>query len=81
MRPDSLREWLRQIPFRPFRLHLTNGVVFEVRHPDQAFVVRDRVTLGAGDPAVAPAHRRTDVALLHITHIETIPVTPSPSAN
>jgi hypothetical protein len=54
-------------------------VSFEIRHPDQAFVTRDRVTLSIGDPSSAGLSRRTDVALLHITHIEEIAITPSPS--
>ncbi|HKI35050.1 MAG TPA: hypothetical protein VKA46_24550 [Gemmataceae bacterium] len=86
MRADTLREWIRQIPFRAFRLHLTNGVTFDVRHPEQASVSRDRITLAGSEPSSnsstgAAPFRNIDVALLHITYIETIPVTPSPSVN
>jgi hypothetical protein len=80
MRPDTLREWVHSVPFRRFRLHLTTGMAFEVRHPEQAAVYRDRVALTLGAGADGPS-RTTDVSLLHIVYIEPIPVTPSPSAN
>jgi hypothetical protein len=31
---DDLRQLLRKRPFQPFRVHLTDGRVFEVRYPN-----------------------------------------------
>lgn len=45
MRPDDLRELLRQQPFRPFRLYLLESTVYEVRHRDFALVTRSTVTI------------------------------------
>jgi hypothetical protein len=81
MRPDTLQGWLREVPFRPFRLHLTSGVAFDIRHPDQAIVHRDRLALTPAGPASVGPQRIVNVSLLHIIYIETIPITPSPSAN
>jgi hypothetical protein len=81
MRPDTVREWIRRTPFRAFRLHLTNGVSFDIRHPEQAAVLRDRVVLGGGEPSATGPSRLIDVALLHINYIEAIPASPLPSRN
>jgi hypothetical protein len=34
---DRIRELRRDSPFRPFTLHLTDGRVFRVEHPDYIF--------------------------------------------
>ncbi len=81
MRPDTLQGWLRAVPFQPFRLHLTTGVAFDVRHPEHGAVYRDRVALTTGGTSGGSPQRQIDVSLLHIVYIEEIPVTPSPSAN
>ena len=75
MRPDDIREWLMQRPFQPFRLHLTNGTSFDVRHPDQARIGRSTLVIGMSPPASEAAlqtERDVMVALIHITHLEPI---------
>jgi hypothetical protein len=42
---QDLLELLRARPFVPFRLYATDGRTYEVRHPDQALVLRSRVVL------------------------------------
>ena len=37
MNAESLRDLLRRQPFEPFEVCLTNGEVFHVKHPEQAF--------------------------------------------
>lgn len=81
MRPDTLREWVHRAPFRHFRLHVTTGVAFEVRHPEHVSVHRDRITLTVGGSMGVGPPRTIDVSLLHIIYIEEILVSPSPSAN
>lgn len=84
MGPDEVRAWLGQRPFRPFRLHLTNGVTFDIRHPDQAVVGRRTVVLSrpvAASQSGADVERDVEIALLHITHLEPIPSPPPPSSN
>jgi hypothetical protein len=39
---EQIRESLRAAPFKPFRLHLVDQRVFEVRHPDFALVSPNR---------------------------------------
>jgi len=38
MAPEELRDTLKQQPFEPFRLVKTDGVSYEVRHPDLLLV-------------------------------------------
>jgi hypothetical protein len=74
MRPVDFRNWLRREPFKPFRIHLTNGATFEVRHPEQAAVSRATVDLAypnSTDAGLA-GERAVTVVLLHITHLEPI---------
>ena len=59
MRSEDLRDHLRKRPFRRFRLVLTDGRTFEVRHPELAMVGRSTVAVGLarrGDPE--PMHDR-----------------------
>jgi hypothetical protein len=81
VRPDTLRGWINRAPFRHFRLHLTTGVAFEVRHPEEVAVQGDRVILTLGGAGGAGPPRQIDISLLHIVYIEMIPPAPSPSAN
>jgi hypothetical protein len=70
MRPDDLRELLRQQPFIPLRLHLTGGMVFEVRHPEMAVVSRSTVLIEL--PQLGGVHRVATLALLHVVWVEAL---------
>lgn len=72
MRPDDLLELLRTIPFEPFRIHLSDGAAFDVRHPDMAIVQRSKVTVAVPGPRGpdGPAERTVNCALVHITRTE-----------
>lgn len=43
---EKILELLKQRPFRPFRIYLSNGVVHMVRHPEQALVTSAYVIVG-----------------------------------
>ena len=64
MNAEAIREWLTAQPFRPFELHLSNGEVYEVRHPE--LVAMARTHLALADPA---ADRIKFIALMHINSI------------
>ena len=72
MRPNDLLELVRRQPFAPFRLHVTDGTTYDVRHPDQIIVLRSRAVLAAGGDDVVP-DRLEHVALVHIVRIEEMP--------
>jgi len=72
MRPEDLLELLRAVPFEPFRLHLSDGAAFEIRHPDMAIVQRSKVIVavpGRRGPD-GPAERTANCALVHVTRTE-----------
>ncbi len=51
MPPEDLEKKIRQRPFRPFRMFLTGGTVYDVRHPELLLLGRRSLVLGlASDP-------------------------------
>ncbi len=74
MRPDDILELLRAQPFEPFRICLTDGATYDIRHPDMAIVQRSRVTVAVPGPRGpdGPAERTVNCALLHITRTEAL---------
>jgi hypothetical protein len=64
MPPEDLQKKLRKQPFQPFRMHLSDGAVYDVTHPEL-------VLLGvAGSPDDTLYERTVDVDLLHIVRME-----------
>jgi hypothetical protein len=80
---ERILELLRERPFRPFRIHLTNGTVHVVRHPEQAMVGPGYLILGI------PAHEASGpevsdtafVSLLHVVEVTPLPVSTPSSSN
>lgn len=74
MRPDDIVEYLRKQPFRPFRLHLTNGASYEIRHPEmmKVFGSQAYVFFPRGDDPHDLALRYDGVALLHMNRVEVL---------
>jgi hypothetical protein len=71
MTRSDLRARARQRPFRPFRLVLTDGQAYDVRHPDFLMVGRDSAVVGVGGTAEQDYYETTVlVDLLHITRLE-----------
>ena len=82
MRLDDIRNLTRTVPFRAFRVFLTSGETYDVRHPDMILA-----TLGAAHIAVPAAsgspdatERVASVSLVHIQKIEYLPAPLSPGA-
>jgi hypothetical protein len=74
MRQDDLLEVLRQRPFRPFRIHLTDGTTYDIRHPEMMVVGRSTALVFFPPAGMSlPALDRYDtIALLHITRLEPV---------
>lgn len=72
MRPEDILEIMRSTPFEPFRAYLTDGAVYEIRHPGTAIVQRSKVTVAVPGPTEpdGPAERTVNCALTHITRTE-----------
>ena len=72
MRPDDVLQRLRARPFQPYRIWLSDGEDYEIRHSEMAIVSRSTVLVGIPGPRgpEGPAERVVTCALLHITRME-----------
>jgi hypothetical protein len=70
------RELLSARPFKPFRLVISSGQSYDVRHPETAFLTRTSLLVGTdiADDGV-PAEFKI-CSLLHVTAVE--PLNPAP---
>ncbi len=71
---QDLLEFLRRRPFRPFRLHVTDGSTYEVRHPELCMPGARSVVVGLQAPGIAdPVYERAvHIDLVHVTRLEPI---------
>lgn len=76
MTRSDLLSRVRQKPFRPLRLVLSEGTAYDVRHPDFIMVGRDSVVLGqANDPAQDFYDSTILLDLWHIIRLEPLEAT------
>lgn len=77
MTVQTFRDLLAKQPFQPFRVVMSSGQSYEVRHPEMAFVTRTDLLVGTdiADDGV-PAEFKI-CSLLHCTTIE--PLSPIPA--
>jgi hypothetical protein len=74
MRAEKLTALLRVRPFVPLRIHMTDGQTYDIRHPDQVLVLRQRVDIGVQpDPNTGVLERVEHCSLLHIVRVEELP--------
>ncbi len=70
MTVQTFRELLSQRPFKPFRLAMSSGQSYEVRHPEMAMLTRTDILVGVGETDEGvPAEFRI-CSLLHVATIE-----------
>jgi hypothetical protein len=82
MVPEELRDVLRHQPFEPFRLVLTDGVGYDIRHPDLLWVGKRTAMVGlTGDPGQTFYERSVKVDLLHISRLEPLETIPPSGSN
>ncbi len=79
MAPEELRDALHKRPFEPFRLVMTDGQGYEIRHPDLLWVGRRSAMVGlTGQPGQTFYERAVHVDLLHVIRLEPLEAAPSP---
>lgn len=73
MKPEQLKELLTAEPFVPFRIRMSDGATYEVKHPEMALVSQTVVAIGTGleSPTGVPELVRL-CALSHITTVEVV---------
>ncbi|HZL38036.1 MAG TPA: hypothetical protein VFC78_22160 [Tepidisphaeraceae bacterium] len=76
MTADNLWQRLRLKPFAPFRLHLSGGTFYDIRHPEMMLVTRTGITVAlyeTGQSGDEPAAREALISFLHVTSTEDLP--------
>jgi hypothetical protein len=68
----QLRERMNEIPFRPFRVNLSDGRSFSVPNHDVALVKRNSIMIGIDLDSRSFAQKYVECAILHITSIEDV---------
>ena len=69
MTVQTFRELLSRRPVRPFRLVMSSGQSYEVRHPEMAMLTRTDLLVGVGETAEGvPAEFRI-CSLLHVATV------------
>lgn len=70
MSPHEIIKHLKREPFRPIRVHISDGSSYDVRHPEMALVTRFEVVI-ALEPASGDVPEQSIFCdPLHITRIE-----------
>jgi hypothetical protein len=67
MNAEAVREWVRRQPFEPFEIRLSNGEIYQVRHPELVAVLKSKIAIG--DPET---ERFAHVALIHVNSIQAL---------
>jgi hypothetical protein len=71
MTAEEILELLEDRPFRPLRLHLADGRIREIRHPELAFVSKSHIAIGLqGDEDSRVPDRLTFCSIPNIVEVE-----------
>ena len=75
MMRDEVQDAARRQPFQPFRVTLTTGATYEVRHPDLIMVGLGSAIIGIPREPDGRAYQHTiQVDLAHVVAIENLQV-------
>ena len=78
MTHEELQSMARRQPFEPFRVILTTGATYAVRHPDLIMVGRRSAIIGVTKRPDGTYYENTiQVELLHVVGVEGIAMSPS----
>jgi hypothetical protein len=73
---DTIRELLARRPFSPFRVALSSGDTFEVRHPEFAWLTKGGLYVGlpaaGGNGEVELPERAVFCSALHLAGVEQV---------
>jgi hypothetical protein len=74
MGPQDMLDLLREEPFEPFTICMSDGTRYNVYHPAFMMVDHSKITLGlpTDQSPDRPVERTVRLALLHVTRIEPI---------
>src|SRR5260221_6969533 len=82
MAPNQLFAAINRQPFHPFRLHLSDGAVYDVRHPEFCLVgIRTTEVVIPPPDDTEGSEKSFRIDNLHITQLEQLPMPVNPTAN
>jgi hypothetical protein len=67
---QTFRELMTQRPFKPFRLVMSSGQAYEVRHPEMAMLTKTDILVGIGETDEGVPAEFKICSLLHVTSVE-----------
>ncbi len=70
MMVQTFRQLLTQQPFKPFRLVMSSGQAYEVRHPEMAMLTRTDILVGVGETDEGVPSEFRICSLLHVATVE-----------
>ena len=70
MTVQTFRELLTQRPFQPFRLVMSSGQSYDVRHPEMAFLTKSDILVGVDETDEGVPAEFKICSLLHVSAIE-----------
>jgi hypothetical protein len=69
----DFQDLLTSQPFQPFRIVMSSGESYEVRHPEMAWLTRTTLFVGIDEDSEGIPGRAKMCSLLHITVVEALP--------
>ncbi len=69
MTVQTFRDLLQERPFRPFRIVMSSGQSYEVRHPEMAMLLRTDILVGIDVEDGFPSRFKI-CSMLHVTAVE-----------
>jgi hypothetical protein len=70
VRANEFMHLLKRKPFIPVRIHMTDGEVYDIFHPDNILVTHSYASIGRGAEPDGVVDRVDHCSLIHIVRIE-----------
>jgi hypothetical protein len=75
---EDIQARLRQRPFQPLRIIVSEGPKYDIHHPDLVLIGRHDLMIGSPSSEYQSIYDRvTRVALVHVVALEELPVSPT----
>lgn len=69
MTVQTFRDLLQEKPFKPFRIVMSSGQAYEVRHPEMAWLMKTDILVGLEEEDHLPTRFKI-CSMLHVTAVE-----------
>ncbi len=81
MTVQTYRDLLAARPFQPFRLVMSSGQSYEVRHPEMAMLTKTSILVGIDEADDGVPAEFKICSLLHVTSIEPVTAPAGPKGS